>query len=557
MTVTPDSLNGLRYRNDPVRFGSNIGPGMADGMEAPVALRVGLVGQLDGVGAAPVLDLLGQIHALLAGKDGPALLRLVVLDPADPSLTAAAAAAGWSVHQVAGLSRNAVAPGALVLDGDPANPGPAQDAAARTVIRNCDLLAALGDARSTPLESHVRQALGLGVPVWWLAPGQPSRLLLERGWHLVPGLAPGLAPGSAPEGDAAWASLRAALQAMLRRPDAGGPPLGAQLKDRRLWHAHQAVLNLLWRPSVAGATVIAAPSPPYWAPLQAAADRLANGYADRYRSSYTVVLGLAALALMAAVLGLALGEHGGFWTAAPEVLALLGIVAIVQLNTRLDWRRRLILCRLLAELCRKQGALGLLGRSLPVSRIARMTDEGELGWVGWRFAAAVRAAPLPSGVLAGASLDAARDAAAAVLLGGQHTYHAARIEAGERRERRLVQLGTWAFYVTAACVVVKLVLLAPYPGAAEDFGLVAALLPAFAAALFGFRAYAELELMVQQSERMLGVLGAARRSLDRTDTGRPLASQHVGDVLEDAAAAMLADVEGWVHVSRVKAVEAG
>ena len=528
---------------------ASIAVGMADEMEAPVALRVGLVGSLDGVGTAPVLDMLGQIQALLVGKDGPALLRLVVLYPADPSLTAGAVAAGWTVHQVAGLPRDGVPPGALVLDGDLANPGPAQDAAVRTVIRNCDLLAALGDAKGTPLESHVRQALGLGVPVWWLAPGQPSRLLLERGWHLAPGLAP--------EGDAAWASLRAALQAMLRRPKACGPPLDAQLKDRRLWHAHQAVLNLLWRPPSTGAAAVAAPSPPYWAPLQAAADRLANGYADRYRSSYTVVLGLAALALAAAVLGLALGEHGGFWTAAPEVLALLGIVAIVQLNTRLDWRRRLILCRLLAELCRKQGALGLLGRSLPVSRIALMTDEGEMGWVGWRFAAAVRAAPLPSGVLAGASLDAARDAAAAVLLGGQHAYHAARIDAGERRERRLVQFGTWAFYVTAACVMVKIVLLAPYPGVAESFGLVAALLPAFAAALFGFRAYAELELMVQQSERMLRVLDAAQRSLDRTDTGRPLASQHVGDVLEDAAAAMLADVEGWVQVSQVKAVEAG
>lgn len=528
---------------------AGIGVGMADGMRAQAALRVGLVGPPGDAGAAPVLALLGQVKALLVGQDGPALLRLLVLDPADPALTAAAEAAGWTVHTVAGLPRHGLPPAALILDGDPADPGAAQDAAARTIIRNCDLLAALGDARGTPLESHVRQALGLGVPVWWAAPGQPPRLLLERGWHL--------APGPALDGDAAWAGLRATLQAVLRRPEAEGPPLDARLKDHPVWHAHRAALNLLWRPPAAEAVAAAAPLPPYWAPLQAAADRLANGYADRYRSSYTVVLGLAALALVAAVLGLALGEHGGFWTAAPEVLALLGIVVLVQFNTRLDWRGRLILCRLLAELCRKQGALGLLGRSLPVARIARMTNDGEMGWVGWRFAAAVRAAPLPAGVLAGASLASARDAAAAVLLGGQHAYHAARIEAGERRELRLVQLGTGAFYLTAACVAVKVVLLALHSDAAENAGLAAALLPAFAAALFGFRAYAELELMVQQSERMLGVLDAAQRSLDRTDTGQPLASQHVGDVLEDAAAAMLADVEGWVQVSRVKAVEAG
>lgn len=163
--------------------------------------------------------------------------------------------------------------------------------------------------------------------------------------------------------------------------------------------------------------------------MQQAADRLANGYADRYRSSYTIVLALAALAL---------GENAGFWIAVPEVLALLGIVVLVRLNLRLNWRERLILCRLLAELCRKQGALGLLGRSLPASRIARMTDEGRTGWVGWRFAAAVRAAPLPAGTLAGSS----RDAAAVVLLRGQHACHAARIEAGWQQERRLVRIGT-------------------------------------------------------------------------------------------------------------------
>lgn len=522
---------------------------MAERMDAPAAVRVGLVGPLDGVGAAPVLALLAQVRALAEEGGGPALLRLLAPHPVDPGLWAAAEAAGWAVHAVTGLAGDGVPPGALVLDGDPANPAAAHEAAARTVIRNCDLLVALGDARGTPLEAHVRQALGLGVPAWWLAPGQPARLLLERGWHL--------APGPAPEGDAARDGLRANLQAALRRPEADGPPLDARLKDRLIWHAHRAALNLLWRPPAAGPAASAAPPPPYWAPLQQAADRLANGYADRYRSSYTIVLALAALALAAAVLGLALGEDAGFWTAVPEVLALLGIVVLVRLNLRLDWRGRLILCRLLAELCRKQGALGLLGRSLPASRIARMTDEGEMGWVGWRFAAAVRAAPLPAGTLAGSSLDAARDAAAAVLLRGQHAYHAARIEAGRQRERRLVRIGTVAFYVTAACVVVKVALLAWQPKAAEHIGLAAALLPAFAAALFGFRAYAELELMVQQSERMTGVLDAAERSLDRTDTSRPLASQHVGDVLEDAAMAMLADVEGWVQVSRVKAVEAG
>lgn len=294
-----------------------------------------------------------------------------------------------------------------------------------------------------------------------------------------------------------------------------------------------------------------------WASLLTAADRLANGYADRYRSSYTLVLLLAALALVAAVLGLWLGEAGGLWTAVPEAACLLGIAALVWVNTRMGWRQRLIECRLLAELCRKQAALAFLARSLPAQRIARLTGDGELGWVGRRFAAAVRAAPLPAGTLAGAGLAAARDAAAAVLLHGQHEYHALRIEAGERREHRLVRLGNVAFAVTVACVLVKVVMLAADVHGAETVGLFAALLPAGAAALFGFRAYAELDLLVQHSQGILDTLAAAQRSLDRTDTARPLASQHIGDVLEEAASAMLADVAGWVQLSRVKAVEAG
>jgi hypothetical protein len=121
-----------------------------------------------------------------------------------------------------------------------------------------------------------------------------------------------------------------------------------------------------------------------------------------------------------------------------------------------------------------------------------------------------------------------------------------------------VRAGGVAFILTVGCVGLKLALLLTGGEAvAEVFGLVAASLPAIAAALFGLRAYAELDLLVQQSEQMLTTLGAAVRNLDRTSTDRPLASQHIGDVLEETAVAMLADVEGWIQLSRVKAVEAG
>jgi hypothetical protein len=502
--------------------------------EQLASLRVGVLGQ--GEPAAALTRLAG----LVAPNRAAPALRLVVAD--------SSAYPGWPVHRVAGTASPAA--DTLSLDGDAENPAAAAAAAAKIVVRNCDILLVLGDAGKEPLAGFVAQATSLSVPVLWLSDGQPVRLLLDPGWQV--------ARVPAPEDEAAWDGLRACIAALLDPPQ-GEEAEEAALPSRFLWHLHRHTMDLIWR-NPAKSESAGAP-PLYWADLYATADRLANGYGDRYRSSYTIVLALAAVALTAAVLGLGLphGESGPspYWTALPEAGCLVAIIVLVQANERYEWRSRMIACRLMAELCRKQAALSFLARSLPVARIARMTQAGDLGWVGWRFAGAVRAAPLPTGTLAGDSLAHARDAAAALLLRGQRDYHGARAEAGRRRGARLVRVGALAFLGTVVCVAIKLGLLIADSEWAETVGLVAALLPALAAAPFGLRAYAELELLVQESERMVALLDATAASLDRTDPSRPLASQYIGDVLEDTANAMLAEVDGWIAISRVKAVEAG
>ena len=524
--------------------------------EDPVALRAGFIGTVEPSAAAALAELLPRLAALLPTGDA-ALRRFVCQDrhAADPAIVRATP--GWSVHSIAGLAPPQLPPGMLALDGDVANPAAASHAAAGIVLRNCDVLVAAGDAGSSPLEDQMAQALSRGVPVMWLAPGAPPRLLLDRGWRV--------ARDPAPEGEAAWQKLRLAMLKMLHpnTADATAAEAGlltAKLASRPHWRTHRLVMEMLWR--TPPTTTPAAPSA-HWAELYGVADELANGYADRYRSSYIIVLALAAVALIAAVLGIWQRTPGpgllvhSLDTAVPEALCLLGIIILVVANRRFDWRSRLILCRLLAELCRKQSALSFLGRSLPATQIAGLTQDSKLNWVGWRFAASIRATPLPTGVLAGPQLAQARDAAAAVLLRGERAYHAARAESGRRRGERLVLLGAAAFTITSICMVLKLLLLGMEYETGELFGLIAALLPAVAAAVFGLRAYAELDLLVQQSEHMITVLDEAARSLDQTDTDRPLASQHIGDVLEETAIAMLADVEGWIQISRVKIVEPG
>ncbi len=536
------------------------------------AMRVGLLGGAD-ANAAAVGAALDRLAAQARSRDPAAALRLLCpVDAGPPPGDERPDGrpdgwAGWQVHRVSGTAAAASAT-LLALDHDPARPDAAWAAAAACIVRNCDVLLAIGGAREERLAGPVQQATELGIPVLWMPSGAAPRVLLDRDWQW--------SREAAPEGEAAWESLAAGISAMLG-PPAGSPPAGsppaekadagaalldATLPPRPIWNAHRWAMNALWR-MPARAEETASP-PAYWAALYGAADRLASGYADRYRSSYTLVLALAAMALAAAVLGLGLPKdelgHASinpYWTALPEAAFLGGIIVLVRASARHGWQSRMIACRLLAELCRKQAALSRLARSLPASRIAPLTQDGDLGWVGRLFAAFVRAAPLPSGVLAGTLLAAARDEAAAILLRGQRAYHAARAEACRRREDRLVRLGGGAFVVTVACVAIKLGLLVAGSEWAEISGLVAALLPAFAAAFFGVRAYAELELLGRHSERMMAVLDEAARSLGRTDTALPGASQHIGDVLEEAATAMLADIEGWIQISRVKAVEAG
>jgi hypothetical protein len=347
-----------------------------------------------------VADLLARLSALVPQEGGPPLLRLLCPDatPAEAAIRLAAAATGWTVHRVLGLGSAATAPDALTLDGSADNPQAAAAAASGIIGRNCDVLIALGDARAEPLAGQIGLAAGLGVPVMWLPPAAPARLLLGRGWHL--------ARDSLPEGEAAWEALRRSTLAMLIPPvpEAGAFPPPAVLPDWWFWQAHRATMAFLWCSPKAGEPP-EPPPPGEWRELYTAADALAGRYADRYRSSYVLVLALAAAALVAAVLGLGLRAVGlgghPLWTAVPELGFLIGIVAIVAANQRYDWRSRMILCRLLAEFCRKQAALSYLARSLPTSHVTQLTQGGELGVMAWRFAAAVRAAPLAQGVLAG------------------------------------------------------------------------------------------------------------------------------------------------------------
>jgi hypothetical protein len=154
---------------------------------------------------------------------------------------------------------------------------------------------------------------------------------------------------------------------------------------------------------------------------------LSRQYQDRYRSSYVYVFILGPLALLGAVVGLAFPKlafpYGERFAAGLELAALLLISGVVLANYWYRWHERYIAYRLLAELLRAQQELWLLGWSLPIFKVADVAAHTEHAWVGWYFAAVVRAATLPSGRLDTERLKLVRDEIRRNLLSGQTTYH--------------------------------------------------------------------------------------------------------------------------------------
>jgi hypothetical protein len=239
----------------------------------------------------------------------------------------------------------------------------------------------------------------------------------------------------------------------------------------------------------------------------------------------------------AAAVALALPVSHGAATAV-EFAALALILALVLADGVAGWKRRAIEYRLLAKLCRKQQVLAPLGWVVPrVGAWATSGPEpppeadaprGDHGaWVAWLFSAWLREASLSTGALDAARVEAVRAAAVHDLIEDQIAYHTARRAQSHRASRRLVQAGETLFLVVLVLVAAKRWLLwggSDRPGLLVVLGLAGAILPALSAALVGIRAYAELELLAEQSDTMLKAMRAAKMRILLLDCAAPLAS---------------------------------
>jgi hypothetical protein len=436
--------------------------------------------------------------------------------------------------------------------------------------------------------------------VWWV----PANGAQEPGW--IETMQEWKNPASCVRGPAASARLEAYLAgSILPVPETHEPahgiigsllhrlrrhkpasPLTALLAEkplprRAVWKIHRWLMRLA-AGTRAGLPAEVAPAPPesavwrYWEGFYGPLDQAAISYGDRYRSSYILVFAIAALAVCCAVLGV--GFHGlARFATTVEFLCLGAILGIVWKNEFGRWHPRLIAYRLLAELFRKQQALAMLAWSLPAAEATHISGEaGEApvpaprdALVGWYFNAALRAAPLPAGQLAGPALQEVYRAITTSLVAGQASYHANRQREAEAAAHRFGRLGAESFLLTLLIVFGKLILMWEqyiWPPAHGDgmlahwmtaAGFVAVILPALSAAFVGIRGYAELELLADQSVQMQRLTAQAESRLRKLQLDAPLASQELGAEILRLAEGMLRDVKGWAQLFRVKAVETG
>ncbi|MFN7307349.1 MAG: hypothetical protein ACK5TQ_12345 [Acetobacteraceae bacterium] len=531
--------------------------------------------------------------------------------PATPGVTADACIAEFN-------DLLAAAAQVTTLDGDgsPDYRTRSYEAAGRMVVRNCDLLIAIWDGeagvgRRGGTAEIIRFAARFGPPIWWLHPTEdrPPCVLLEtpdlrrrapspvvancEDWldaYLRELFTPPAPPSDHPHGlldrfAQMWRKIRklGPFDGLRTLFDQAPPKTGGLAG----WYAglHGGFLGFFrkgWDSEArlhAAPGVLAAEATPEWLrsardfPDQEGApaehwrsayetpDAYSNAYAGRYRSGYLMVSILIALALAFAVLGLVLPKPGKTAVTGLELVSLLLLLGVVLRNTLQHWHQRWLLYRLVAELCRKQAHLAALGWSLPLYRVDGVAAAAgaRRGWVGWYFNALARAAPLVCGVIDPPRLETIRHALRIGLLMGQVCYHGRNQPRSARAAARLGRWGEKLFVITVIVVAVKLLLLGMkwLPELTLVLGLLAALLPVISAGFFVLRAYAELNLVADQSATMLYALAEAAEALDSLDLTKPLASQDLAADGYALATTMLADVEGWARLFRVKVIEAG
>lgn len=247
------------------------------------------------------------------------------------------------------------------------------------------------------------------------------------------------------------------------------------------------------------------------------ADRLANYYADCYRSTFLLAFlgGVVAvfLAILPAWAGWMAHKPIALLAAAGiELAVLLAIIGFIVWGNLRRWHERWMEYRVLAELIREMHFLIPLGGGRPFARL--FEHLGGYGrpaesWMSWHARALARACGLPSAQVDGVYVRTAL-AQLKIVVDGQVAFHQSSHGRHHRIEKRLHWWGVSLFGLTAAVVAfhfgeLVLGLLAGQEIVYAGMGwmtVVAAFLPVVGAAFAGINNQGEFARLAMRNKAM-------------------------------------------------------
>jgi hypothetical protein len=480
------------------------------------------------------------------------------------------------------------------------------EAAGHFVVRHCDLLLAIWDGKAAKgrggTQEIVEFAARSGVPVWWIhAMDDVKPVWIEDKYALRGDRFSAQSPPTTTADDCLTRHLNKLIPAPLaKRPEESGvlvwlANLGAQThsdpvreyfdekprKERWIWGHHKRLMNLLaperFSPSQGGSDTAGCKPVQYWEKWSWDASQHAGDYSRRYRSTYTIVICLAAFSVaFGALVPLCESLWSGRLHPIPialELMMLLLVLFLLALSQRRVWHRRSVEYRLLAELFRMERTLAAVGWALPIGGVEHLADREWLSWVAWLMAAVQRAAPFPPCHRNdGNRTIRVDDTPLRHLLHEQIGYHEQQVRVNDARAEKLEKAGTTMFLLLTALTLFKLGLvvwkqpelvlcclrieLEPLRHSGLTLiELLAALATAVSASCLAIRSYGELRMLAERSRTMVTDLKGALERLNAMPQERPLTTQSLGEEAGAVTLLMLQELEGWGRLFSGKLIE--
>ena len=578
--------------------------GLADGRVGPIGDEIALA--LDTV-EAEALGLFNRESTLFA-KAAPVLTLVSPLaDGADQMAAQAGLARGWRLQAILPFARATYirdfeghesqarfislierSDCVLELPGDPDDDAEAYMAAGRATIAQCDVLIAIWDGRPPRgrggTAEVVHLAVAQGTPVIHIpADGETPIALLWSGFdpNVVTrgGDDRGVRQPFEPE------LLGRLLHALLTPPPHA---IERSFYDRFLAEKSRRVRGRIeyplllmlagvswmksshWRESKCAAAIDAE-----WerfstecsgkhgisASLQllerayAWSDRLAGYYAQNFRSGHIFNFLLAATAVLLGLSSFAL-PASKTEVAVAEFAVALAVIFNTKFGVSHEWHRRWLDYRQLAERLRPLRSLKLLGVAAPDAPGSH-TNPVPRRWIDWYAAGVWRAMGCPNGAIDKERAARLAEAIACHEIDPQIAYHESTARQIDTLDRRLEGLATVLFVLTLGASALVIVMLQVNPEWVNRMGnwltLLSAGFPAVGTAIFGIRFQGDFG-------------GSAERSRSTAQTLRSIEAQMAAthgdlarsaDLFEQAARAMLADLDEWRLVNQQQELSVG